>query len=100
MNKLMPTIPHVTAMSDEAHASVKPTKTFIQQQVIDYLRTCGPTGATCDQMEAALGLSHQTCSPRVNELMKAKKILPDPVRRMTRSGRRATVWVLPVFKRS
>lgn len=100
MTKMMPTIPHVTAMSDEAHASIKPTKIFIQQQIIDYLRTCGPAGATCDQMELALKLSHQTCSPRVNELMKAKKIVPLDYKRMTRSGRRATVWLLPVFKQS
>lgn len=101
MTKLMPTIPQVAECSQQAHETIKPDKKRLQAMIIGYLRTCGAAGATCDQMEVALNLSHQTCSPRVNELMKAQKILPlTDYKRMTRSGRRATVWILPVFQQS
>ena len=52
-------------------------------------------GATCDEVEVALSMRHQTASARVNELMEAGKISDSGVRRRTRSGRKAIVWVAP-----
>lgn len=48
-------------------------------------------GATCDEVEVALNLRHQTASARVNELMRSGEIV-ESGRRPTRSGRRAIVW--------
>lgn len=49
-------------------------------------------GATCDEIEQITELSHQTCSPRVHELMKSGDIVDSGERRATRSGRKAIVW--------
>jgi len=51
-------------------------------------------GATCDEVEATLDLRHQTASARIREMFLAGKIRDGCERRLTRSGRRATVWVL------
>lgn len=48
--------------------------------------------ATCDELEIKLGLTHQTTSARVHELMKGHHIIDSGARRPTRSGRAATVW--------
>jgi predicted transcriptional regulator len=57
-----------------------------------------PEGATCDEVEEALGLRHQTASARINELAhRFQRIAPHGTR-ATRSGRKATVWtVVPVW---
>jgi DNA adenine methylase len=49
-------------------------------------------GATCDEVEEALDLRHQTASARVNELCSDGKIVDSGERRKTRSGRAAIVW--------
>ena len=49
-------------------------------------------GMTCDEVEAAMGLSHQTASARVHELRKLGMLLDVGEKRPTRSGRNATVW--------
>ena len=59
--------------------------------VLESIRRAGPIGMTCDEVEQKLGLSHQTCSARVNELDNIGfiKILG---KRPTRSGRNARVY--------
>lgn len=52
-------------------------------------------GATCDEVEASLGLRHQTASARVRELSLAGVIRDTGERRRTRSGRNAAVWAKP-----
>jgi hypothetical protein len=52
------------------------------------------SGATCDEVEASLGLSHQTASARVWELRRMGRIIDSNARRKTRSGRRAIVWIV------
>lgn len=49
-------------------------------------------GATCDEIEVALGLRHQTASARIRELVEAGKLVDSDERRPTRSGRDAVVW--------
>lgn len=48
-------------------------------------------GATCDEVEVALGLRHQTASARCYELKHMGWIYETNQRRPTRSGRQATV---------
>lgn len=52
-----------------------------------------PCGMTCDEVELYTDLSHQTASARVNELARRGQIQAAGTR-PTRSGRKATVWVV------
>ena len=52
----------------------------------------GPRGITCDEVEVALDRTHQSMSPRVNELRDTGWFVDSGVRRKTRSGRAAVVW--------
>lgn len=54
----------------------------------------GRYGATCDEIEAATGLLHQTCSARMNDLMNEGVIKPSGFKRSTRRGRPADVYCL------
>lgn len=50
-------------------------------------------GITCDAVEELTGMSHQTCSARITELVIEGKIRDTGMRRGTRSGRTARVYV-------
>jgi hypothetical protein len=73
---------------DEAYSAKSDTT---RAEIIRSLQADGP--ATCDEMELRLGLTHQTCSARINDLFRAGTIVADGSR-PTRSGRRARVWRL------
>jgi DNA-binding transcriptional ArsR family regulator len=49
-------------------------------------------GATCDELEVALDMRHQTASARITELRKDGLIVDTGLRRATRSGRSARVY--------
>jgi hypothetical protein len=71
-------------------------------RIVQQLDLTGLAGATCDQLEAALGMSHQTCSARCSELLrdgiairKWDQVHPFRYeRRPTRTGCHAAVLVL------
>jgi predicted ArsR family transcriptional regulator len=73
---------------DEAYASVIPHEGSIERTVYDAI--CAKP-STCDELEQLLGLTHQTCSARVNALM-SRGLIETRSHRMTRSGRSARVW--------
>ena len=68
-----------------------------QLMVYDIFRLAGWEGKTTDEVEVATGLTHQCASARVNELAHWD---PEPlierrgIRRKTRTGRSADVYVL------
>lgn len=62
-------------------------------EVYSFITQCGWTGATCDEIEQALNMKHQTASARVNELMNGGHIQNSGRKRSTSSGRAAIVWV-------
>lgn len=62
--------------------------------VFQHFRSAGDRGWTCDEMEQATGLKHQTCSARFNDLKRWRVIEASDRRRPTRSGRDADVYVL------
>lgn len=64
----------------------------IRVQILAELQVRGTTGGTCDELEQAMGLSHQTCSARIRELNMKNRIVDSGLRRKTRSGRDAIVW--------
>jgi len=74
-----------------AAGSVREGSRAIRHRVRAYI---GSTGATCDEVEQALKLSHQTCGPRIRELVQLGLVKDSGRRRPTRSGREAIVWIL------
>lgn len=73
---------------DAAWHEIQPTAGSLEGQVLDAIAA---SPSTCDELEERLGLSHQTCSARVNTLMQRGLIVADG-KRATRSGRQARVW--------
>lgn len=76
--------------SEEANASLQNTKKIIRKTILDYIRGCGEHGATCEEIEIALTIPHQSCSARCTELKNLKLVYQDGGR-LTRSKRRAAV---------
>ena len=81
--------------SAAAYDSIEEHKARILRQVLTYVEHCGADGATCDQIEYALALSHQTASARCTEAVARGLLVRTPLRRPTRSGRKASVLVTP-----
>lgn len=77
--------------SEAAAASMAPHAGTVRDDVLKYIKSTGH-GATCDEVEAALNLRHQTASARVRELAKTMRIMDSGTTRPTRSGRKAVVW--------
>ncbi len=76
------------AQSEGANMSVSSSKHVQRSQILGEIQARG--GATCDELEQALALSHQTCSARCSELLKEGAVKRIGVR-MTRSGRNAAI---------
>jgi len=96
-------LPKYAAGSDTsflAAEAIAPHLSQLHALVLKTVLASGTTGMTCDEIEIALDMPHQTASPRINELMK-----PDPesgrpqllfdigARRKTSHGQLATVWI-------
>jgi hypothetical protein len=67
--------------------------------ILHCLKTFWSEGATCDELEQALHLSHQTCSARCADLKRKGLVRPKPLgdgyeKRPTRTGYMAAVLVL------
>ncbi len=80
--------------SEAAARSVAGVTGRLRSQILDFIRCRGAEGATDDEIEAALGLRHQTASARRRELVLLGWVTDSGTRRRTRSGRTATVWIL------
>lgn len=90
----MSTLPYASG-SDTSLAAAQSLERDVESLrglVADFVRGRALLGATCDEIEAALDLRHQTASPRVYELEKQRRLYDSGQRRMTRSGRAAIVW--------
>jgi len=80
--------------SRDAAESVEPVRLSMRERVFQYIAGCGAAGATDFEIEAMLGMLHQTASARRNELERDKRIKDSGQRRKTASGRWANVWVV------
>ena len=78
--------------SKEAAQSMSPHVGRIAKQVFNYIVKQGIRGSTCDEVELALGLRHQTASARIRELVQRGMVVDRGYRRVTRSNRKAVVW--------
>lgn len=79
--------------SVEAHESVKSVKRKLRALVIGYVKMQGLRGATSDEVEVALGMTHQSISARMTEAKADGQIVGNGLRRPTRSGRNAAVYI-------
>jgi hypothetical protein len=70
---------------DEAYALA------ISGQVARILAYITSTPSTCDEVEVALGMTHQSCSAAINKLMRERRVVAGGNRK-TRSNRNARVW--------
>lgn len=61
--------------------------------VARYVFACGDEGATSDEVEAALKMSHQSASAALNALAKDGYVVSARHKRKTRSGGDATPWI-------
>jgi hypothetical protein len=81
-----------TTTSKAAATAIKPTSDNLRARVLDYIASCGESGAIREEVEIALEMSGSTVRPRVLELLKAGKIRElDGVTRATESGRQAVI---------
>jgi CRP-like cAMP-binding protein len=95
---LKPTMYHIpptngVQTSNEAAAAIEP---FSQRQRdILYAYVCDQymLGTTNQEAEEALGMPAQTITPRMLELRKEGLVVDSGMKRKTRSGRRAIVWI-------
>jgi hypothetical protein len=87
-----------SSTSRRAAESIQETLNGLQAKVYAYIVGRGMDGATTDEIEIALDLSHQTASARVVELRDDLGYVHDPgPERRTRSGRHAMVHVAREF---
>lgn len=81
-----------SATSVSAGESMEPRAGTLRGRVLDYIRECGATGATDEQIQIALGMNPSTQRPRRIELVRGSHIYDSGMTRPTLSGHAATVW--------
>jgi hypothetical protein len=64
----------------------------IDRRIVTVIASSG--GATCDAVERALNLKHQTASAQIRHLFEGGVLCDSGRRAATGSGRRAIVWTL------
>jgi hypothetical protein len=93
-------IPYLThsATSAQAAEQVEQTSSDSHRWLIrHHIKAC-PDGATCDEVEIALRLRHQTASARIRDLVLDGLLFDSGVRRETRSGAKARVYSAAAVK--
>lgn len=86
-------IPHNGVSTSIAAAeSMRDHSVRLLTHVVAYIEGCAAFGATSDEAEQALKLSHQTCSARFNQAHRSGLIIRTAFKRKTRSGRDAFVY--------
>jgi len=90
-----PATPHVhTETSRQAAEAVRPIASELERRVYQYLASCGILGATDEQIQEALGMDGNSERPRRKSLEQKGYVRDSGLKRPTRSGRLATVWVV------
>jgi len=82
--------------SQTAAESIERRAPIMKRAVLDCIARGQGDGRTCDEVEAWLEMAHQTVSARIRDLVKSGTIVDSGQRRKTRSGRKATVYVVKV----
>ena len=78
--------------STAAAISQEPSLASTQYKILSIIRYYATSGCTDDELEGVTGLRHQSVSARRRELVLAGLVVDSGERRLTSSGRMATVW--------
>lgn len=81
-----------SATSQAAATSINGSAANLRNTVLSTIRAAGAHGMTCDEVEVALSMRHQTASARIRELFLRNQIFDSTRRRRTRSNHTAVVW--------
>ena len=84
--------PMVQETSRKALESQKDKAPLDREVLLTRIRDWHPTGSTCDRLESLMGMSHQTASARIRDLVIAGKLVDSGRREKTRTGRSAICW--------
>lgn len=76
-----------------AAADIRRSAGQLRVRVLGYVATFDEHGATCSEVEQALGMLHQSASARIRELVQGGYLTDSTKRRDTAHGRKAVVWV-------
>ena len=88
-----PPAQHHSRTSVEAGVAIKPCTGRLRQRVLEYIQSCGPSGATDEECQLALAMPGSTQRPRRWELAQAR-LITQAGTRCTTSGRVAQVWAV------
>lgn len=80
--------------SRAAAQSVQSKALVVRARVLDFIRARGAQGATDDEVHIALKIDKNTTAPRRRELQLKGQVTDSGFRRVTTSGKFATVWVV------
>lgn len=80
--------------SQAAFESIQETAPAMREKIKQMILNEGWHGLTCDEVEARTGYKHQTASARLRELELDHTLMKSIRTRLTRSGRRAFVYVV------
>lgn len=83
--------------SREAQRSVRGDVQRYRDSVLSFIRGMGVHGATDDEMQDRIPMNPSTQRPRRGELAQDGLIVRTGEKRLTRTGRRADVWVAKEF---
>ena len=88
--------PHVAGCDTSIDAAdrIKEHVGKIARKVYNMIAAAGDRGMTVDEIEASSGLKHQTAGPRVREMVLSGILRATENRRLTRSKRYGTVYVV------
>ncbi len=91
-----PTLPYQrhSATSREAAELAVPLSGKYRLKVLLHLQSRGEEGSTDEEMQLALEMNPSTQRPRRGELVTKGLVRDSGVRRKTRTGRAAVVWVV------
>lgn len=90
----MPPAQQHSATSRDAAEKICGEAANLRAKVLAYIQGCGIDGATDEEGIDATGLPASTYRPRRVELVQAGLVMDSGRERPTRSGRKATVWVV------
>lgn len=78
--------------STAAGAAIKPDRNRLRNRVLAFLRGCGSYGATDEEVQERLAMNPSTQRPRRVELVEAGLVVDSGQTRLTKAGRKATIW--------
>jgi predicted transcriptional regulator len=81
---------HHGGNAESVSANLCTDKERDRARILSHLRSVGE--ATCDEVEIALNIKHQTCSARMSEMKRDGMIVPGQ-RKRTSSGCWAQAWL-------